>query len=84
MNDYIKKNINTLISIFIILGPIIDLITGLCIHQLNLNVTFGVIFRFIFLLSIVLITLFVYKKKKLLIPYIGIGIYSIFYIKLLF
>ena len=80
MNDYIKKHINTFISIFIILGPFIDLITGLCIHQFNLNITLGVIFRFIFLLSIVLITLFVYKKKKLLIPYIGIGLYSIFYV----
>ena len=32
MNTYLKKNINTIISIFILISPIMDLITGISLH----------------------------------------------------
>ena len=79
MNNYIKKNISTIISIFILLGPILDLITGFFLHSLNINFTIGIIVRMLFLISICLIVLFIFKKKKLIIPYLIIGLYFIMY-----
>ena len=79
MNNYIKKNLSTIISIFILCLPIIDLITGLCLHILNINFTFGIIIKVLFLLFIMFITTHIYKKKVLL-PYLVILIYFILYI----
>ena len=78
MNSYLKKHLNIIIGIFILLGPIIDLLTGVGVH-LGYNVTFGIIIRVLFLLLICYSTIFVFKKKKVLIPYSLIGIYCILY-----
>ena len=80
MNKFIKKNINLIITIFLIIGPILDLLTGICLHYFKINFTIGIIIRVLFLLFICIITLFTFKKKKILIPYLIIGIYFIFYI----
>lgn len=80
MENYIKKNINSIISIFILIGPILDFLTGICIHTLNINFTIGIIVRVIFLLFICIVTIFIFKKKKLIIPYLIIGLYFILYI----
>ncbi len=79
MSNFIKKNINIIIAIFLLLQPFLDLITGICIHTLKINFTLGIIVRVIFLLFICIIVLFVFKKKNILIPYIIIGSYFIFY-----
>ena len=79
MNNYIKKNFNLLLNIFILLHPIIDLITGICLHVFNLNLTFGNIIRIIFLMFVMFCTIFVYKKKKPLIYYIIFGVYFFSY-----
>ena len=80
MNTYLKKNINTIISIFILISPILDLLTGVCIHTLKINLTIGIIVRVLFLLFITIVTIFIFKKKKLIIPYLLIGLYFILYI----
>ena len=80
MNTFIKKNINIIIAIFLIIQPILDLLTGLCLHLLNINLTIGIIIRILFMLFIVYVSLFVYKKQKLIMPYIIIGIYCILYL----
>ena len=80
MNNFIKKSINKIITIFLILGPVLDLLTGICLHYFKINFTIGIIIRVLFLLFICIITLFTFKKKKILIPYLIIGIYCIFYI----
>lgn len=80
MNDFIKKNISIIIAIFVLIGPILDLITGVCLHSLGVNLTLGIITRVIFLAFICIITLFTFKKKNVLIPYLIIGLYFIFYI----
>ena len=80
MSNYIKKNINNIISIFILIGPILDLLTGICIHTLKINLTMGIIVRVFFLLFISIVTIFIFKKKKPIIPYLIIGIYFILYI----
>ena len=80
MNEFIKKNINIIIAIFVLLGPILDLITGVCLHSLGVNLTIGIITRVLFLGFICIITLFTFKKKNILIPYLIIGLYFILYI----
>ena len=80
MDNYIKKNISEIIAIFLLIQPFLDLLTGICIHTLRINITVGIITRIIFLLFIVYIVLFVFKKKNVLIPYLIIGLYFIFYI----
>ena len=80
MNKFITKNINKIITIFLLLGPILDLLTGICLHYFKINFTIGIIIRVLFLLFICMITLFTFKKKNILIPYLIIGLYFIFYI----
>ncbi|MBQ6498050.1 MAG: O-antigen ligase family protein [Bacilli bacterium] len=80
MTNFIKKNIGLIIAVFIVLGPVIDLLTGLCLHMLNINLTLGIILRVLFLLFICYTTVFIYHKRKLLWPYLLIGIYGIFYV----
>ena len=80
MSNYIKKNINNIISIFILIGPILDFLTGICIHTLKINLTIGIIVRVLFLLFICIVTIFIFKKKKLIIPYLIIGLYFVLYI----
>ncbi len=79
MEKFMKKNINLIITIFILIGPILDLLTGVCIHTLKINFTIGIIVRVLFLLFICIVTIFIFKKKKLIIPYLIIGLYFIFY-----
>ncbi len=80
MTNFIKKNISYIIALFILIGPIIDLLTGLCLHSLGIKFTIGIIIRLLFLVFICLTVLFIYKKKKLLVPYLIIGIYFILYV----
>lgn len=79
MEKFIKNNINIILSIFILLQPILDLITGICLHVLNINLTFGIFIKVLFILLLMVIALFIYKKKKLLIPYSLILLYGFFY-----
>ncbi len=78
MNSFIKKNLSLIISIFILCLPIIDLITGLCLHVFNINFTFGIIIKILFLAFIMLMS--ITYKKKVLIPYLIIGVYSVLYL----
>jgi len=80
MNEWIKKNSNKYIAIFILLQPMIDLITGIGIHLFHMNITIGMIIRLLFLLLTMYITVFVYKKKKVLFFYITLFIYLVLYI----
>lgn len=80
MNKFLEKNINKILSIFILLQPILDLITGLCVNLFNFNLTLGIIIRILFLALIMYITVFIYKKKLSLWVYISIIFYSILYL----
>ena len=80
MNAWIKKNFNILLIIFILLQPILDLITGLGIHLWNMNITIGIIVRMLFLLFILYTVLFVYKRKQNFLYYGILIIYGLFYI----
>lgn len=80
MNKFIKNNLNNYLSIFIIFQPIIDLVTGLCLNIFNVNLTIGIIIRMLFLISIMYITVFIYKKKHSLIYYLIFTLYAIMYL----
>ncbi len=80
MNKLIKQNLNLFLGIFILLQPILDLITGLCLHIFDINLTIGIIIRMLFLISIMYITVFIYKKKRPLIYYTIFILYSILYL----
>ena len=80
MHRFIKKNINTILSLFILIQPILDLITGIGLHMSNLNLTLGITVRMLFLIFIVYICIFVYKKKKTLLYYLAIFLYFIMYV----
>ena len=77
MSKTIKKNFNLILSVFILLHPIIDLITGICLHVFKFNLTFGNIIRIIFLIFVMFSTTFIYKKRKPLAYYFifGFGFY---------
>ena len=79
MNKFIKENFNKILSIFILLQPVLDLITGICVHT-NLNITIGIIIRMIFLIFIMYTTTFIYKKKLSILTYISLSIYSLLYL----
>ena len=79
MKETIKNNFSKYISIFLLISPIIDLLTGITRHISSLNISVGII-KLLFLLFIVYVYLFVFKKKKIIPIYILIGIYSIMYI----
>ena len=48
-----QKNINLLLGIFLLLGPILDALTGMNVHYLQFNVTIGILVRILFLVSII-------------------------------
>ncbi len=80
MNKYIKENFSKIISIFILLQPILDLLTGLCVNLLDINITIGIIIRMLFLVFIIFTTTIVYKKKTSLVVYLSVLIYSLLYL----
>lgn len=80
MKRLTKNNLNSWISIFILLHPIIDLITGVGIHYFQMSLTIGTVVRVTFLLFIMFCTIFVYKKRGPFLYYLLVGIYSLLYI----
>lgn len=77
---------NKVLGIFIILQPIIDIITSIMINEYNTNISIGMIIRFFFLIY-ALVYLYKYKDKKTIIYlliwllYISINLIGNFIIK---
>lgn len=69
INNFLNKNINLIICIFLILQPIIDLLTGISIN-FNISFSFGVIVRALFIIFILYYLFFIskclYRKKSLI------------------
>lgn len=63
MNKYLKNNISLILKIFLYLQPVIDIITGVMINYLNVNITIGIVIRLLFLLFIIYFYLFVKNNK---------------------
>ncbi len=83
MNRLKKINVNNLIMLFIIMQPIIDIITSLLVRNVSSTFTLGIFVRTIFMISIVLYAFFNSEKSyrtKMLIYYGAIFIYSIIFL----
>ena len=69
INNFLNKNINLIICIFLILQPIIDLLTGISIN-FNISFSFGIIVRALFIIFILYYLFFIskclYRKKSLI------------------
>ncbi len=80
---YIEKNISKIILIFLIMQPIIDVLTAISIHYLNMDFTFGMIIRFLFLMFCCFYIIFINKdkqKKYIFLYFILLLVYSILYL----
>lgn len=64
MKKQFEKNIGKILNIFIIIQPILDAITGICINYLNINTTFSSIIRFSFIILCIYYIIFIKKDKK--------------------
>lgn len=80
MKEYLKQNANRIITIFLILQPIIDVITSLFLNVLHLEVTFGLIIRMLFLIGIVIYNWCILKSDKRSLIYTAVvGIFIFFF-----
>ena len=74
VEKYLEKNIDKIITTFIWIQPIIDVLTAIMLHN-NMSFTIGIIIRIAFLLFMVFYLLISTKNKKKYIaslePYIG-------------
>jgi hypothetical protein len=64
INNIIEKNIEKFINCFIIIQPILDSITALCINYLKMNITIGAIIRISFLILCILYLIFLNETKN--------------------
>lgn len=83
-NQKIQKKISfeNLLILYIILQPILDIFTSLCVRNISSNFTFGIFIRTIFMLFIMIYTFIKIDKKnkwQLLIYYTLIIVYSIIF-----
>lgn len=75
-----KITFENILILYILLQPIIDIITSLCVRNINENLTLGIFVRTLFMIFIAIYTLLKAHKKnrcKLLIYYSFIAIYCI-------
>lgn len=81
INKFLNKNISKILIIFLYLQPVIDLLTSISLNILNLDISFGVIVRILFLLFLLYFYLFVKKSidKKSLIYLGSLFIFLIIY-----
>ena len=84
MENIINKiNIKKILIFYLILQPIIDIITSLCVRYISESLTLGVFVRTFFMIFIALYALIIINNKdriKSLIYYILLGIYIIVYL----
>lgn len=83
-SNFLKKlNFQSIIIIYILLQPIIDIITSLCVRNISETLSLGIIVRVLFMLFIMIYSIIKVPKKskiKLIIYYSCIGLYGIAYL----
>ncbi len=58
-----KGKIIKLIELFLLLSPLFDMLTAICVQVLNIDFTIGMIVRFLIMLICLFYVVFIYKKK---------------------
>ena len=82
-NFFKKINFQNIFIIYILLQPIIDIITSLCVRNTSETLSLGIVVRILFMLFIVVYSIIKVSKKnkiKLIIYYSCIALYGIAYI----
>lgn len=81
INEFFKKNILTILIIFLLSQPFIDALTAVWMNNLNSNFTLGMIIRFGFLFFSLYYLLFVKKCNKKSLIYLGcVTLYGIIFL----
>ena len=82
-NFFKKINFQNIFIIYILLQPIIDIITSLCVRNISETLSLGIVVRVLFMLFIVVYSIIKVPKKnkiKLIVYYSCIGLYGIAYL----
>ena len=81
INTFIKNNLEKIITTFIFIQPLLDVLTAISIKKFNIDLTIGSIARVIFLLFCIYYLLIINKenKKKNFIYIILLGIYLLIF-----
>ena len=77
INNFVIKNLDKILTIFIFLQPILDVFTAISIKRFNINLTIGSITRVIFLLFCIYYLVFLNKnyRRKNIMFLLLLGIY---------
>lgn len=84
IHQFIKTNFSLLLIVFLYLQPFLDVITAIFLEVFHIHFTIGMIFRFLFLLFVLYSVVFVFQKRKCLIYYVLVLLYSICYMIMLY
>lgn len=82
MNKFLKQNMNKIVMIFLILGPMFDLTTSIFINVFKVEFNFIIIFKILFMILLIFYLVFISKskhKKMSIIYLLVLLIYSIIY-----
>lgn len=83
MNTWLQKNMIKILSFFLLLGPIFDLITSISLQLFHCNIHIILFIKVLFIILLLYYSLFIYKgrnKKYVLFYYLLLGIYFIIYV----
>ncbi|MBO5138424.1 MAG: O-antigen ligase family protein [Bacilli bacterium] len=80
INNYIRKNLSFILTIFILLQPFLDLFVSLSLNTFVLPFNIGIVVRGLFLFFIMYVSIFLYDKKKLLVYLLVLFLYTVFYL----
>ena len=80
MKKKIILDFNKILKYFIIIQPILDVLTSISSEVFHLNLTIGIFVRTLFLLFVIYSTIFIYNKKKCVYIYVIFLIYFLVYI----
>ena len=75
MKNFVKENMNKVIIVYLLLSPIIDIITSVLLNYFHISFTLGMVVRLSFVIFIMWSTIYVYNKKNVVSYYILVLIY---------
>lgn len=80
INKYLENNMNKIITIFIILQPILDLLVSLAINVFDVSFNIGMVVRIVFLFILFYIVCIVKRKYNIFVYLALLLIYSILFL----
>ncbi len=84
IHQFMKTNFSLLLIVFLYLQPFLDVITAIFLEVFHIHFTIGMIFRFLFLLFVLYSVVFIFQKKRCLVYYVLVLLYSICYMVMLY